>query len=102
MNSSLYEPTELIELIFLRPRMFFGEVETLRDLISFVRGVCTGCKPPHGACAGDIAEYVNRRFQRPHNEHWTTTLLRQFEHLELLEACAAIGQVFRDWKQSRK
>ena len=95
-------PVDFIEDVLLRPRMFCPDVETLRDLLVFVQGVCCGQRPPHGAgCTGDFTTYVNQRFNQLQNTAWTTTLLNEFSNRPLSEACEAIVRVLRDWRKSK-
>ena len=95
------EPWTLIESVYLRPRMFFADVRSLRELTVFVLGVCCGCSPPHGSgSAPGFAEFVATRFRCPAGEHWAISLEKEFGHLKLFPACKAIGKVFDDWRQS--
>jgi hypothetical protein len=46
---SAYSDYELMRYLPLRPRMFFGEAESLRDVLVLIHGVALGRYPPHGS-----------------------------------------------------
>jgi hypothetical protein len=94
-----------LERIFFRPRMYFDDVDNLRDLMIFVRGVCRGLAPPTGHSfigEGDFGDYVRQRFGHSPRGSWTTTLLNAFSDRPFFEACEAIAQLIREWKASRR
>jgi hypothetical protein len=93
-----YETAELIELVFLRPRMF-SDAETLRELLLFIRGICTGRNPPHGSdCLPGFDEFVLGRFRRAASFSWPEVLLDEYGGLPFLKACAAIADLVREWR----
>ena len=98
----LGESGELIENIFLRPRMFC-DTENLRELLFFVAGVRCGQSPPHGSgCLPGIEDYVREKFRAARGESWTRVLLREFEDLPYLEACRAIADLLREWRKTEE
>jgi hypothetical protein len=93
----LYETTELIELVLRRPRMFC-DAQTLRELLLFIQGICTGREPPHGGCPSGFDEYVPARFDRPSGASWSAVLQREFGDRPFIEACQAIADLVHEWR----
>jgi hypothetical protein len=94
----MYDTFELIELVFLRPRMFC-RAGTLRELMLFVGGVCTGRCPPHGSgCLAGFDNFLANRFGRSNLLPWTTILLDRFGDRDLFEASGAIAGLLHEWK----
>jgi hypothetical protein len=88
--------------IFLRPRICFSEVRTLRDVFALIHGVALERYPPHGS--GFLAgfnEFVNQRFNTPPMDH-VTLLLTAFGDLPLVEGCDAVLGLLREWNASNE
>ena len=91
-----------LEDLFERPRMMCPDIENLRDLLFFAKGVCCGQSPVFGGgYLGSFPNYLSHRFQLSSNIEWTTILLREYGDRPFLEACGAILELFRDWRASK-
>jgi hypothetical protein len=92
---------ELVRLM-LRPCMVYAEARTLRDVLAMVNGAAVALHPPHGSgFLPGFYKVVNRRFNegRPQNTIYHT-LLQQYGHLPMAEACEAVLRLLEEWKAS--
>ena len=91
---------ELVEYFCLYPITFHPEIETSRDLLAGIRGICLGLGDPKGgeSCLSDFPQFVQSRFQENANELWFNYLVRVCEGKSLFEACGAIGGLINEWE----
>jgi hypothetical protein len=88
---------ELIEHVCKRPRAYYADANSFRELLAFINGISCGMHPPHG-CFGIVADYVWERFQSPTNVPWTTVVLDEFGDLPYRDAREALAKLFRDYR----
>ena len=100
MTVQLKTTVQLLDAVFARPRMFCAHISSFKDVLLFAEGVCHGLKPPHasGVLAG-FDEYLASRFHCAKHESSFETLQAQFGHLPLAEACEAVREVLRGWRE---
>jgi hypothetical protein len=97
-----YQTAELIESVFLRPRMFCDAAD-LGELLLFIQGICTGRRPPHGSdCLPGFAEYVAARAGRAPGAPWPAVLRDEFGGLPFDEACSAVAELVRGWRRAEE
>lgn len=90
----------LARMLLRRPRMFYGEAATLRDVLALVRGVAIARYPPHGSgFLPGFNDFVNRRFKAPPIADYIT-LLKEFGQLSLVDGCQAVETLLEEWKAS--
>ena len=88
---------ELVSNILLRPRMY-SSAESLRELLVFISGVCTGIRPPHGSgVLGEFPDFVNAHFDASVGSDWRVVLESNFATLPYLEACSRIRALLEQW-----
>lgn len=98
MDSSHYE---LVSNILLRPRMY-SSAESLRELLVFIHGVCTGIRPPHGSgVLGSFPEFVNTYSNASAGSDWCDVLESEFAAAPYLDACSSIHALFDQWHSSQ-
>lgn len=99
----------MLKTIASRPRMYCCTIETGRDLVLFLRGVCCGAiYPALGRKFKDdedtpaFRDYVYRRFNRepPRWGYWqegemARLLLEEYGDKPITEVSEAIGNIFR-------
>jgi hypothetical protein len=88
---------ELVEHICKRPWMFFAGIETTRELIAFLSGVCCSEEHLHGHDLGGFSEYLRRRFGRPPFHSWPGILWQEFGNKPYEEGRDGILTVLREW-----
>lgn len=94
----MWSDYELAKDLLLRPRMFFSEVESLRDVLALVHGAAVARYPPHGSgWLPGFAEFVRLRFDAPPVAAYIT-LLKQFGHLTWPDGCNAVLELLEEWK----
>lgn len=94
-----YSDYDLARYMLLRPRMFFDEVQTLRDVLALIHGVAVGRYPPHGSgFLPGFCEFVRIRFKSPFNHY--KTLLKQFGDLPWVEGSQAVLALLEEWQCS--
>jgi hypothetical protein len=85
--------------VFRRPKMHSSDIESVRDLLMFVQGVCCGLRPPHGA--HELAAF--REFLR---QNLTTCIpgvsgtedFARFEQAKIVGFCDEIAEAYRAWR----
>jgi hypothetical protein len=92
---------DLVKHICSHPRVFCGGIETTRELIIFLCGVCCGAGHLHGDDLGGFSAYVCRRFNRSHISSWPVVLWEEFGNKPLSEGCDGVLGVLRDWFASQ-
>src|SRR6476469_3602968 len=92
---------ELLESICRRPRMYYEPMSTTRELVAFLRGVACGRTPPHGHGFADFAYFLAHRFHRRPVVSFEQILLEQFGDQPLFEACEAIGDLVKEWRDEK-
>jgi hypothetical protein len=93
------ETFELINNVCRRPRMYYYNAESLRDVVAFISGISCGLNPPHGGLAG-VAEFIYQTFPARRDIPWTAVILNEFAHLPFYDACESLGKLFRDFRAS--
>jgi hypothetical protein len=91
---------ELARSLLLRPRMFFSEAQTLRDVLALLHGAAVGRYPPHGSgFLPGFDDFVRHRFNVPAGAGYVT-LLREFGHRPIFDACEAVLVLLEEWRAS--
>jgi hypothetical protein len=90
---------EFARLILLRPRVCYGEAQSLRDVLGVIHGVALGRHPPHGSgfLPGFNRFLINRFKGRPHVADYHI-LLKQFGELPFYEGCEAVLHLLEEWE----
>ena len=92
----------LAKALLLRPRMFFSEAQSLRDVLALIHGVAVGRYPPHGSgFLPGFHDFLCRRFRTPSHPYYVT-LLEQFGQKPWLEGCKAIAELLEEWKAAEE
>jgi hypothetical protein len=91
----------LIRNVFLRPKMFSADIETLRDLLMFVQGVSCGLDPPHGALSLlEFGTFLKQRLSVDSKLPWTLVLLESFGNVAAIDVCEDLARLFQEWRES--
>jgi hypothetical protein len=81
--------------------MFFGEIQTTRELIAFLSGVCCSAEHLHGHDLGGFSEYLATRFHKPPVRPWPSLLLEGFGNKPYAEGRDAVLAVVQEWLASK-
>jgi hypothetical protein len=90
--------SELVSNILARPRMY-SSAESIRELLVFISGVCTGIRPPHGSgVLGTFPEFIVSHFGASRESDWCAVLESELANVPYLEACSTIRTLFDKWR----
>jgi|SRR5262245_14906216 len=92
-----HETIELLRRVFSRPKMYFGEISTVRDLFVFAHGICCGLRPPHGACdLNSFRQFLSHKLKQasklPEDEG-----LDSLDGIPFLEIRELVGATYDEW-----
>jgi hypothetical protein len=92
---------EIARMILRRPRMCFGDVQSLREVLALIHGVAVGRYPPHGSgFLPGFGQFVSHRLKVNPVIPYITTLLNTFGDKPWDEACADVLGLLEEWKAS--
>jgi hypothetical protein len=88
----------IVKCALLRPRMMFGDAESLRDVLALIHGIALARFPPHGSgfLAG-FSQFVASRFGEPSRNHYSI-LMEQYGSMPGLDGCKAVLSLLEEWK----
>ena len=92
---------ELMEQICKRPLCWCAGIETTRELLCFLDGVCRSAEHLHGHDLGGFSEYLQRRFDKSPIHGWTKILGEELGAKPYEEGRDAILALLREWFASR-
>jgi hypothetical protein len=89
---------DLVKNVLYRPKMFSNDIETHRDLLMFLQGVCCGLRPHSGAIdLAPFGEFVNQKLGKPAATPWVTGLLETYGNPPAVEICEVLAQLYQDY-----
>ncbi len=88
---------ELARSLLMRPCMYFGAVESLRDLLALLHGVAVGRYPPHGSgFLTGFDDFIHRRLHAPSRPSYYV-FLEKFGDRPWTEGRKAILALLEEW-----
>jgi hypothetical protein len=97
----MMSPMEIIVHLCKRPKVWNAGIESPRDLLAAIRGICIGVGDPSGEiCLGDFPAFVQSFFPEHGKESWYITLLRLTATKPLAVACDTVLNLIGEWEKS--
>ena len=93
----LSDDYELARHILLRPRMYYCEATTLRDVLALLHGVAVGRYPPRGnGFLPGFSNFIMDRLGTIESDYHKKLLI-EFGEWPLDKACAAVLALLEEW-----
>lgn len=101
-NTSIdWETFYLIENVFRQPWQYYADLSTIRQVLCFVHCYLTSRWPPHGHTFGieELSRYASKK-REILTIPFEGLVFKEFSKLPFGEACLAVADLIRDWRES--